>query len=261
MYITNTHNIFDFDVINDACKHALEEFPNESCGAVINDEYIRFPNAAECPEKQFLINDPQFVVAHMTGQVQAVIHSHNDFAMASKDDQAQQIEFGIPYGIINLVNRSIVHVVFWGDTLPREPLEGRTFFYGIWDCFSLVRDFILEKFHVIAPNPPRDFEFWNRSESVFEQYIREGALPFREVDRSEVQPDDILFYNIHGTKFINHCGVMCEDGLVLHHLYNYLSKKFPVGIHAQDIRKAFRFDPDLLGNDSENMGLWEEKYD
>lgn len=261
MYITNTHHLFKPQAIEDACNHALEQFPNESCGAVINDEYVPFPNMAQDPEKQFLIKDKAFDAAYATGQVQAVIHSHNNYDMASKEDQARQIALNVPFGVINLVNRSVTHVVFWGDSLPREPFEGRTFFYGVWDCYSLVRDFILEKFHVAAPNPARDFGFWLRTESVFEQYIQKGLLPFRQVDLPEVQPDDILFYNIHATRFINHCGIMRENGLVLHHLYNYVSKTFPASTHAQDLRMAFRFDPDLMATSIDRMELWEEQYD
>ncbi len=243
MYITNSYDIFTQGIVDAAIEHAKEMFPLESCGAVIDNQYIRFKNCAQKPEEHFLINDPAFSLAHLSGKVKAVIHSHNDCPRASKEDQRQQQALDVPFGIINLRNRSVLHVVFFGDSLPKEPLEGRTFFYGVWDCYDLVREFIRQRFNLVAPNPPRNFAFWKRAESVFEQFIKDGILPFKRVELEDVRPDDILFYTIHGTKYINHCGVMRENGLVLHHLYNQISKTYPAENHWEYRHSAYRYDP------------------
>jgi proteasome lid subunit RPN8/RPN11 len=243
-YITNKNNIFYPDAIEAAIIHAKEMFPEESCGAIIDDEYVRFENKADDPndpdikQKEFLIMDEQYADAYRNDYVQAVIHSHNNHPKASIFDQERQIEAVVPFGIINLVNRSCTHVAFWGDSLPVEPLKKRSFFYGVWDCFGLARDYFRIKHGIVSKNIPRDYGFWLRGESVFEKFMSEFDIV--EIPKKEIRPNDVLFYNLHGTKYLNHCGVMQDNGLVLHHFENHVSQDAPISFQQQFLRSAGR---------------------
>ncbi len=236
--ITNQHNFFFDPAIQDAIVHAKEVFPDESCGAIIDDEYVRFDNQAEDKTKNFVIMDPYFDRSYQDNAIQAVIHSHNNDPAATAADQAQQIELEVPFGIVNLVNKSVTHLAFWGDSLPIEPLKRRHFFYGVWDCFSLVRDYFRIKHGVTFPNVPREYGFWLKNESIFENHIfNVDVVP---VPLDEIRPNDVLFYNLHGSKFLNHCAVMKEDGLVLHHFENHCSQGYPISYSQQFLRFAYR---------------------
>ncbi len=236
--IINQHRFFLESCIQDAVTHALDMFPLESCGAIIDDEYAVFENTAQDPENSFLINDAMFDRAYADGRVQAVIHSHNNVPYASKADQEQQLAMGVPFGIINLVNKSAVHFVMWGDSLPVEPLEKRSFFYGVWDCFSLVRDYMRINHNIAFKNISREHGFWLRGESMFEVFM--DRFDVDPVPLNRIRPNDVLLYNLNGTKHLNHCGVMQENGLILHHFENHISRAVPVSFSQQFLRSAVR---------------------
>lgn len=261
MYITNRNEIFDQSIINDAIEHAKEDWPNEACGAIINDKYERFENKAhlrgENKSDSFLIKDNDFNLAYINNEVQCVIHSHNDYNKASKQDQIQQTEMEIPFGIINLKNKSVIHVVFWGDNIRIEPLKGRQFFYGVWDCLGIVRDYYRLNYNIISPNPARDFAFWFKGVSMFEEYTKENMMPFNYVEVDNAQPGDVLFYNIHGTKYVNHCAIYLKQDLVLHHLDHEISKTYPMTYYRQFLMKVMRFNPNWNGYGSNEH--WSKK--
>lgn len=257
-YVTNTRHLPFDNCVPAAIDHAKTCWPNEACGAVIDGVFIPFENRAADPGQTFLIQDGAFDEAYRQGRVQCVIHSHNDYPHASQEDQQQQQALDVPFGIINMRNKSVMHVVFWGRDLPREPLVGRQFFFGVWDCFAVVRDFIRERFRVVAPDPPREFGFWFREERIFEQFMGPGQLPFRQVDLRDLRPDDILFYGRNGTRNINHCAVMRDNGLALHHFQNQISREFPAVYEREYLYMAMRFDPAIR---IDQCPEWEVAYD
>ena len=228
--------------VQEAIAHARAQFPLESCGAIVNDTYVAFENAAENPETEFLIDDPAWYDFYSAGCVDCIVHSHNDYNMASVVDQAQQKKLVLPSLIINLRQGSVMDCIVFGEDDP-APLVDRPFFYGAFDCLSLTADYMQDRHGVTLPNPPHEWEFWARGEAVFEEAIAgEPSLPFVEVSASgRLQRDDLLLYAMAGTRCINHIGVVCSDrGEVLHHFYNRLSGIFPVGYNRKHIRKVLR---------------------
>lgn len=246
--ILNRHEIFPASVINDAIAHARSTYPLECCGAVISGEYVRFENTSNDPANEFIIDDPAFDAAYAAGNVEAVIHSHDDCGYASYADMAQQQAVYVPYGIINMRGGAPFQIVFFGDGLPAEPLLGRHWFFGVWDCWTLVRDYFAKEFGRIGPNPHKEYGFWERGESVFEEYIE--SAPIRKISVSDAKPGDLLFYRLSSTtKYFDHCGIMHDKGLVLHHFLDRQSARYPVSFQRQAIRAAYRFDPNMEGWD------------
>lgn len=227
--------------VDDAIVHAKEEFPNECCGAIINGKYIRFKNEAENTASEFLLyKNDDFDIPYMNGEVECIVHSHNDSNKASKLDQIQQRELDIPSLIINLKNRSVMDCIVFGEK-NHAPLEGRPFFWGAFDCGLLVQDYIFDTFGYIIKTPPHEWGFWNKSEDCFEQYILEDK-GFKEVSTSNIRKHDLLLYNIQGTRFINHVGVvMSDNGLVYHHLVNQVSGKYPISYNRKYLRQVMRY--------------------
>lgn len=255
MYFTNKIETFDHQEIEKAVKHAKEEYPNESVGAIIDKRYVKFANVSPSASNSFMLKDDMFNVAYMQGRVDCLIHSHHDSekALATKEDQITQQEFDIPFGIIELKNNSPTHVVFWGDTLPIEPLIGRPFFYGVWDCYGLVRDWIRINQNVIPPNPPRDWIFWWKKIAMFEEYVKSGQMPYEFINLKDIEVGDILLYNVDGSTYMNHCGIVVEGGKVLHHFDGNISAAYPFPHRRQFLTLAVRHNKDWGGYDDQTV--------
>lgn len=238
MYITNLNYSIDEKAALKAIDHAKQVFPEESCGAIINNEYVPFENKADEKEEFFIIDDEVFDSAYLAGVVEVIIHSHNNSPRASIGDQVQQKELVVPFGIINLVNNSCTHFVFFGDSIDMEPLKKRHFFYGVWDCFSLMRDYLKLQHDFDIENVPREYGWWMKNESMFESFFDRDDIDF--ISEPDIQPNDLLFYNLHGTRYLNHCAIMKEDGLVFHHFEGHISQVLPISYSQQFLNKIVR---------------------
>lgn len=237
--ITNTDLQWD---VSGAVDHAISEFPMESCGAIIDGEYRPFDNTAEHSDKDFRIDDPDYSAAYASGRVDAVVHSHNNGPWASMMDQQQQRQTDVPWGIINLRGGSPTHAVFWGPGIQPEPLEGRQFFHGVWDCWGLARDYLVGAYDLDdAPDPPRDREFWLSGEKLFEEYL---GGPFDSADPHDAVVGDVCLYSIGKCRYLNHCGVYMGRGKILHHFENRVSRCYPSSFHGQYLEHVLRYNND-----------------
>jgi len=260
MYFTNQNKIFEQKVVDKAIAHAQSCYPDECVGAIIEGKYHGFENKSPEPDKSFLLDDGAFKIAYMMGKVDAVIHSHCDCKpLATREDQISQQEMDIPFGVIQLQNKSVTHVIFWGDDLEVEPLLQRQFFYGVWDCYGLVRDWIRMNHKVLPPNPPRDWLFWHENVSMFEKYVQTGKLPYEFVDLRDIEVGDILLYNIDDSKFMNHCGILVESSKVLHHFDKSVSAYYPIGYYMKFLTLALRHNKNWEGYNDKSIWLsWKE---
>jgi len=111
IYIGNLNE----EVVDEAIEHAKEEFPNECCGIISEDKYIKFKNDSETPEESFEITDLLYYDLYVDNKIDCIVHSHNDSNRASKVDQIQQKEIDLPFMIINLRNRSLMDCIVFGE--------------------------------------------------------------------------------------------------------------------------------------------------
>ena len=231
------HNpLFHNQVVNDAIEHAKNQFPKESVGIVINDKYKSLRNDSEDPENTWLIEDKDFYRQSILGNIQAIIHSHNNFAHASAIDQEKQQEFDIPFGIVNVINQELItHVMFWGKGIRMAGPVGRAFFFGVHDCLTLVRDYY-EYYDIDLPNPPRDLNFNEKGEKLFEQYLH--TVPFIQIGLDDLQKDDLLFYVWNGQ--IGHVGVYMGGDTILSHWQNQLSGYHDISYKRKHLSFAMR---------------------
>ncbi len=70
----------------EAEKHGLAQAPEEACGLIVNGTYWPCRNIADEPELDFVINPVDYAKAALSGQVEAVIHSHPMGGPASPAD-------------------------------------------------------------------------------------------------------------------------------------------------------------------------------
>lgn len=101
----------DTEIANAAKLHALEEYPRESVGGVINGKYVRLDNIAKEPEL--------FFKAEWVDGLEALIHSHpDDEATPSEKDIAQQQATAIPWAILKVTKEQAFDLKWFGRGLP-----------------------------------------------------------------------------------------------------------------------------------------------
>ncbi len=118
-----------------------------------------------------------------------------------------------------------------------QPLVGRHWEYGHFDCYTLVRDFFAQQ-GVTLPDfeRPKDLE---TCESIFlEQAERCG---FVRVDYKNRQPGDMLVLRLD-TRAPMHGAILLPDDLILHQRENSLSAIEPLGrYYSSRVAAVFRY--------------------
>lgn len=214
---------FSKKIIVTAKKHAMECFPEESCGLIIKDKYIPCENIAANPLNDFKIKTAFYV--NNSDDIRCIIHSHNDYPHVSKKDMEQQIVTDVPWGMINVFKGNVTGIYFWGDSLPIKNLTGRPFVHGIYDCYALVRDYYRKEKKITLPIYPRENFWWLKDEHMLmDNFKKEG---FIEINKEDLQVGDAILGSVLA-KSVNHSGIYLGNGLLLHHLYNRLSRTEPL---------------------------------
>lgn len=229
--------MFDPETQNAALQHAKEVFPQESCGIISKGVYHPMENKAADPLENFEI-DPALYLDFVNGEgVEAVMHSHpNGPDCPTKNDMEGQEACAVPWGIIPFVMGQPRRPFFWGDQLPIAPLLERSFRMGVFDCYSLARDWYRLNWGLVLPVWPRDPDWWTKGESVIADGLE--AMGFVRVEEP-LQVGDGFVGKIAGD-LDHHCAVYVGDGLILHHLPNRLSMREPLNNWKRRLPKIYR---------------------
>lgn len=229
---------FPHEVVWEIRQHAIKCFPEESCGLVVvgddgEPEYVRSPNIHPEPTQHFTV-DPEITLQYLqpVARILACVHSHPEGPnYPTYADQVMQIDSGVICGIVPVTETTthdgavpIAHdVLWWGDSLPVPPLSPRRFIWGIFHCWSLVRDWYRVELGIVLPNFAVAEDFIKKGESVFLDNVEKAGLTnIGKIDISELQRGDILVGHLQGDK-PNHCGVYTGGDKFLHHSPDALS--------------------------------------
>ena len=210
--------------VNDAARaHAIEAWPKEACGIVVDGVYKRARNTARDPEQTFRMPANTFAMR----DVQAVIHSHCEPAHGpwpSAADMRGQLDTAVPWGIVWTDGQTAREPLWLGEHTLDADLLGRPFRPGVYDCYALVRAWYWRELGVKLPEFPRDADWWHAGGNL----LADGFEPagFRAVD--DIRVGDVLLMQIR-SKVPNHCAVALDNGLMLHHLENRLSAREVMG--------------------------------
>lgn len=219
-------------VTNAIKAHAVECFPRESCGLIVNvngfETYVPCRNKAADAQEHFVLHPEDYADAEDRGEILAVVHSHpNVSAQPSQADLVACEASAMPWHIVS------VSVPIDGDKpvadeivsfLPngyKAPLLGRQFFHGILDCYSLIRDFYKEEYGVDLPNWQRQDGWWERGENLYLDHYDESNFQ-RVFD--EPQRGDVILMQVR-SKVPNHAAIYLGDGKILHHMHGRLSTR------------------------------------
>lgn len=96
-----------------------------------------------------------------------------------------------------------------------RPLLGRPFIHGIFDCFTVVKDWFITKQGIdLFWNNQRPFGWWETQDSLYlENATAAGFVPQVGV----VKPGDVLTFAFGGS-VVNHAAIYLGNGKILHHL-------------------------------------------
>lgn len=113
-------------------------------------------------------------------------------------------------------------------TVRYEHLVGRSFLWGVRDCYALVRDFFADNFDMALANygRPTDWES-DKLDLMRACYGREGFEMITTWTLKDLRPGDVLCMAI-GESTGNHFAVFVGDNTLCHHIYGRLSTAEPL---------------------------------
>ena len=205
-----------------AIKQIALTSPNiETCGFVLHDgSVLQVPNAAEDPINEFSIDAA--IYAEHEQRVAGIWHSHLELAGFSPLDQQVLSTDNVPWAVYCIADDS------WHECDPEmrvfAPLEGRPFVYGVYDCYSLVVDFLNKKRHIQLPEWERkQWGEWNTPS--FDPFDMEWSKYGKPVTDKQYQAGDILLLNLGDhSGHTDHLGVFTDPNHFLHHPSGMVSR-------------------------------------
>jgi len=226
------------EILVQSIAHAKEQFPEEAVGIVYKGRYVRLKNVSKTPEKSFE-TDPK-ALAKYKGY-SAVIHSHPEGERApSKADIENQIVTAVPWHVNVMRNGDYFETFSFGDFTLDEPLVGRNWRSGVYDCVSLTRAYFWQKHGIKLPDLPRYDGWWDKEDTLamFARHRDQYAM-FELAPRDSIRAGDLLMMAIR-TEQPNHFGIMYTDQIVLHHPAEGLSARRPFGTLQATVKKVLR---------------------
>lgn len=111
-------------------------------------------------------------------------------------------------------NKDYSEVFFPNRYFENTPLTGRPFLHGLFDCYTLVKDYYRRTFNLILPtNLQRTWEWWNTGSNLYLEHA--GSYGFEEV--SEIKKHDLLVMSL-SSPVPNHGAIYLGDNKILHHV-------------------------------------------
>ena len=210
-------------------------YPNEAVVAVYGDTFVQLENISPKPMFYFQLR-PEDEARILTDKPDLLLHSHpHGKSEASDEDSAQQIATGINWGIVAVVGNaigdvySVAYPECWGDGLDILPLVGRSFKWGIRDCWTLARDYYrLEGFQLQnvprAADPAKYPQGHPQSDPFTYWPPKVGFKPVRPHER---KVGDFVVMNLRSSR-PNHCAVYLGESRYLTQFTDRYSEEWQV---------------------------------
>jgi proteasome lid subunit RPN8/RPN11 len=207
-------------MIDDIQNHFKEVYPLEACGivGVVKGKKKYFPceNIADSGD-EFVLSSTDYFRIKQQADVLAIVHSHPDAECSpSPHDIVSCNALGIPYYIFSYPGMDL-HIQ---EPIKNfNPLIGREYEFGKYDCFEAMRDWLASKGIDIAPRAPFENDWWDKGLNYFTEEII-ANWGFKKV--TTPQENDLLVFQV-AHDIPDHCGVYLGDDIFFHHVPNRLS--------------------------------------
>lgn len=221
------------DRIADAIfEHAAQEYPRECCGVVVvkrgRAEYVPCRNVGEIADG-FVIHPEDYASAEESGVVVAVAHSHPDVLPKPSDADLVGCEAsGLPWIIVSYPVKLVELIEPSGYV---QPLLGRKFVHGIFDCYSLIRDYYKQERGIELMDFERRNEWWLHGDNLYMENFKRAGFEELRHDQQIEEGDGILMQL--GSPVINHAAIYIGDNKIIHHLFGRLSSRDVYGGYWQ----------------------------
>lgn len=211
-------------------SESMEEIRNisrsdhEKCGFITKDgEFVQMENVSESPRDAFCIDSTAY-----DGEYVAIVHSHGAHEpKPSDEDIVACYDSGVPWLIIG--NHGETQQ--WlspkkEDTIDKFGLVGRPFYLGVFDCYSIIKDYY-SKLGIGLIENPKFGEFWKDVSDKRDPYIE--ALPkhgfYKIKDDAAIMPHDVVVMSLKPSRPCgNHSGVYIGSEQMLHHIQDARSR-------------------------------------
>jgi proteasome lid subunit RPN8/RPN11 len=229
----------------EAENHAVSCLPHESCGllAIIQGQETYWPckNLAESKFEYFVMSPDDWADCEDQGEIIGIVHSHpNDVPQPSENDKASCEYLGLPWYIYSPKVKQWVSFKPSGYKTPS--LIGRSFVFGVHDCWSVITDWYQENRNIKIPHTKRP--------KTIKQFLKnplfEKTLPklgFKEIKGIDnLQIGDVLLME-SVKNVLAHTALYLGDSTILHHSLYKLSCREQFDLHYQKAtKKIYRYE-------------------
>jgi proteasome lid subunit RPN8/RPN11 len=195
--------------------YAERAYPKETCGFILIDgTVIECQNTSNEPDT-FVISAQD--TADYLDDAKACWHSHAKYSGFSPADIKACKALNLPYAVWNCAGSE----AFWLDPSQDAGLLGRPWNYGVYDCYSAVRDWYKQQMGIEMGDYARRYEGeWSKPGFIyFEQNF--AAEGFVKVPAGlDLVRGDVILMRIRNQNVCNHVAVV-EDPAA-NQLYQHL---------------------------------------
>lgn len=196
--------------------HAKRAYPNEAVGLITTRAYVPLKNTSDKPEFTATVSAEVVAPYVMDGSLLAVFHSHPKGPNCPSElDMRSQMGMEVPFIIVSTNGDACLAPFAWGDQLEPFPLLERGFQHGVTDCYELIRDHRWLTYGERLPQFPRDWDWWNKGQSLYVDGFQAAGYRLLEGDETPQAGDGFLA--CIRSRVPNHAGVLVEPGMILHH--------------------------------------------
>ena len=213
---------------------ARSHAPREACGLIVSkggaEVVIHCRNISENGKKNFILHPDDYLSATGKGEIIAVWHTHPVTTSApSEADRTACNRTALPWYIYSTVDDTMTTLYPDGTSTA---LLGRSFCWGVHDCWTLVADYYKQTLGITFPDIPQYEErFWQRGKNYYIDWRDKCGL---HLVTGPAREHDILLMQIH-SQVPNHGAILLGNGMILHHLQNRLSCRDVYGGYWREI--------------------------
>ena len=227
-----TNNDWNKDLRLAMRQYGAQHYPEEACGLIIEVgkkvNIIDLPNCAEDRRNNFRIAPEEYAKASDLGEVIGVWHTHCDLSeKPSQADLAACESSELPWYIIsvkmNEVGFEFSDVFHFAPSGFQMDYIGRPYVFGVFDCYSLVRDYYAREFQITLGNYPRIDNWFRLGHNFFVDHYKEEGFECL-VNGEEPIEGDIFLINSSGD-VPNHLAIYIGDEKIIHHTHGRLSRR------------------------------------
>ncbi|MGP3051496.1 NlpC/P60 family protein [Serratia ureilytica] len=203
-------------VPEDIIQHIIDSAPDMICGVPSQDDnnsgFKTCVNVSPTPEQGAIIDADFLRILRHSHEITHVICSVPDAQSHDISDyQVMSDRDGLPYLLVLWPSLQSLTI------FPQTELdyENRPYIYGQYDCYSLIRDYLLREKGIALNDYPREAYYLDSGKNIFEVQAPEEG--FVKVEDTSLQSGDILVFNLPSTT-LQHSAVYIGNGQMLHHL-------------------------------------------